>query len=113
MPPVAAIDAASLPNVPVHQLTTFHVASPPADALSQLTVCCDWATKACSSVKLARFYARLSFVLPIQVELSSGNVTDRYTIENDCVDLANNNGAYLYDNLLAILTVGHDYRSIM
>ena len=112
MPPVAAIDAASLPNVPVHQLTTFHVASPPADTLSQLTACCDWATTACNSVKLEDFMQDL-LCFVVQVELSSGNVTDRYTIENDCVDLANNNGACLYDNLLAILTVGHNYRSIM
>ena len=48
----------------------------------------------------------LQSALSIQVELSSGSVTDRYTIENDCVDLANNNGAYLYDDMLAILTVG-------
>lgn len=27
VPPVTAVDAAVLPNVPVHQLTTFHVVS--------------------------------------------------------------------------------------
>lgn len=46
----------------------------------------------------------------MQVDLKTGKVLDKYTIPNDCIDLANNNGAYLYDDLLAVLTVrdSHD-----
>ena len=32
-------------------------------------------------------------------------ILDRYTIANDCIDLTSNNGAYLYDDLLAVLAV--------
>jgi hypothetical protein len=41
----------------------------------------------------------------MQMDLSTGVILDRYTIANDCIDLTNNNGAYLYDNLLAVLAV--------
>ena len=58
VPPVAAIDAGALPNVPVHQLTTFHVASPSADPLSHLAVCWGWTMEARGSVKLVAFLAR-------------------------------------------------------
>lgn len=39
------------------------------------------------------------------MELSTGVILDRYTIANDYIDLTSNNGAYLYDDLLAVLAV--------
>ena len=45
-------------------------------------------------------------ILPdMQLELVSGRILDRYTIEDDCVDLTANHGAYLFDDVLAVLAV--------
>ena len=41
----------------------------------------------------------------MQLELNTGTVVDRYTIEDDCVDLTANHGAYLFDDMLAVLAV--------
>ena len=41
----------------------------------------------------------------LQLELATGQATDTYCIPNDFIHLANNSGANLYDDLLAICAV--------
>ena len=41
----------------------------------------------------------------VQLELRSGILLDTYSIEDDCVDITANHGAYLFDDLLAVLAV--------
>ena len=41
----------------------------------------------------------------VQLELATGQVRDTYCIPNDFIHLANNSGANLYDDLLAICAV--------
>lgn len=43
--------------------------------------------------------------LCLQLELATGRLMDTYTIPNDFIHLANNSGANLYDDLLAICAV--------
>ena len=43
--------------------------------------------------------------LRLQLELATGRTMDTYTIPNDFIHLANNSGANLYDDLLAICAV--------
>lgn len=43
--------------------------------------------------------------LCLQLEMATGRTMDTYTIPNDFIHLANNSGANLYDDLLAICAV--------
>ncbi len=43
--------------------------------------------------------------MELQLDMGSGEVLDQYSIPNDFIHLANNSGANLYDDLLAICAV--------